>query len=265
VPTKQQEDAFLEALADCEKQKLRFIEIHNDLLFAQDHPDYFDDLPALEQLKSGAEAYLAALNAVIAHECRLSKGEIVPPQLFDPARANPPIDLPVIILKKKNIGKTIKEWYMIKDDGAITSEEKGLINCISGQAIPQISNFTNIRDPHDDPAKTLELQAEAVASVVNAMDRIGIRSQPDLTKLAELPTMLPFLLKKLWMEDNPKLNVLDGIEHFSQLETLVLRKGQVTDLAPLGSCQKLSHLDISRNNISDLSALRQPEEARDRR
>jgi hypothetical protein len=254
VPTKEQTDAFLLALSDAEQQKLRFIETHNDIEFAIDHPDYFDDLIPLAELQSAKEAYLQGINAVIAHEIKLANGQIDPPQLFDPSKATPPITLPTIRLHKKIIGKTFKDWFIIKDDPSVSAENKRLITLISNEAIPLVNDFNSIRDPAGDPKKTLVLQAEALAGVVNEFDSIQIDSGVGLTTTAHLSSMLPSTIRELDLHNN-KLIDLNGLESFSKLVNISLDNNDINDVSPIRGCVKLVSLGLSNNKVSELSPL----------
>lgn len=103
IPTPTEQEAFLEALADAREKKLRYIQTRNDLEFALRFPDFLEEPPPAETLVTAATTYTRLMNAVTQHAVRLSRGEINPPQFFDPSLLTPPITEPVPIrLQKKN-------------------------------------------------------------------------------------------------------------------------------------------------------------------
>lgn len=102
VPTAEEQEDFLFALADAREQKLRFIQLRNDLIFASRNPLFFEDLPDSPTLASAAATYTKLLNAVTDHAIRLSRGELDPPRVFDPTALTPPLQEPASIqLRRK--------------------------------------------------------------------------------------------------------------------------------------------------------------------
>jgi len=97
VPTPEEQEAFLLALADAREKKLRYIQTRNDLEFALRNPSFFEALPANDVLMNAISVYTKLINAVIAHAIQLSRGQITPPQLFDPAALSSPITEPAPI------------------------------------------------------------------------------------------------------------------------------------------------------------------------
>ncbi|MEU0009374.1 hypothetical protein ABZ079_35395 [Streptomyces sp. NPDC006314] len=97
LPTPEERDDFLLALADAREKKLRYIQIRNDLEFALRNPVFFQDLPSPETLNGAIAGYTRLINVVMAHAIKLSRGQLSPPQLFDPAALTPPLSEPAPI------------------------------------------------------------------------------------------------------------------------------------------------------------------------
>lgn len=106
VPTPEEQENFLLALADAREKKLRYIQIRNDLEFASTNQDFFEDIPSSEVLGNAILVYTKLINAVMAHAIKLSRGQITPPQLFDPSAVSPPIvePAPIPLKRKKREG-----------------------------------------------------------------------------------------------------------------------------------------------------------------
>lgn len=94
VPTPEEQEAFLFALADARDKKLRYIQARNDLEFAKQNPAYYEGLPADDVLAAAVGGYTRLVNAVVEHAVRLSRGQMSPPRLFDPASLTPPLAEP---------------------------------------------------------------------------------------------------------------------------------------------------------------------------
>jgi hypothetical protein len=97
LPTPEEHEDFLIALADAREKKLKYIQNRNDLEFALKNPMFFQDLPSPEILNEAIEVYTKLMNAVMAHAIKISRGQIKPPQLFDPASLSPPLTEPAPI------------------------------------------------------------------------------------------------------------------------------------------------------------------------
>ncbi|MGZ3097355.1 hypothetical protein [Streptomyces sp. H72] len=97
VPTAEEQEAFLFALSDAREKKHRYAQTRNDLDFALRHPEFFEGLPTADVLQSASGQYTKLINAVMGHAIRLSRGQMVPPRLFDPAALTPPLTEPVPI------------------------------------------------------------------------------------------------------------------------------------------------------------------------
>lgn len=97
LPTPEEREDFLFALADARERKLRYIQTRNDLEFVRHHPEFFQDPPPAQTLDGAVQAYTTLINAVMAHAIKLSRGQINPPQVFDPALLSPPIAEPAPI------------------------------------------------------------------------------------------------------------------------------------------------------------------------
>lgn len=143
VPTKEQEEALLLALADADQKKLKFLQIRNDLEFAAEHPEFFEDPPPPQVLLSASQGYLRAINAAIQHAVRLSRGEIAPPQLLDISTIAPPIALPVITLKRKS--RPIRVPDLLDTENAFLREA---LHCLSLASIDEcISGIPGVLPP----------------------------------------------------------------------------------------------------------------------
>jgi hypothetical protein len=258
LPIKQQMESFLEALADADAKKLVYMQRRNDLQFAIDHPEFFFDLPAVDALQAGVNECTRALNAVVAHAVRLSRGEIDPPQFFNPASIAPPIVLPTFRLKRRTSehAKTFVDWYLLRNDPAILSDDARYIKHLELLSRDQVQNFDAIQDPGGDQARTDQLRAAALAPIVAQMkefDLIHEHGGP-FTSLAHLPDMLPASLEKLKIRDK-ELPDIRGINRFANLRVLNLSRNQISDISQLGELEKLRELDLSNNRISDIAPL----------
>lgn len=90
VPTPVEQENFLLALRDAQDKKLYYIQKKNDLELARRNPDFFEELPPDEVLLKAITDYTKLINAVIDHGIKLSRGEMRPPQVFDPSALSPP-------------------------------------------------------------------------------------------------------------------------------------------------------------------------------
>jgi hypothetical protein len=86
-------DDWQESLRHDDAIKLDYIRRLNDVQFARNHPEFFDELPAQAVLDSQTEAYTQLVNAVMGHAMQLAKGAILP-EFFDPAKTSPPLTVP---------------------------------------------------------------------------------------------------------------------------------------------------------------------------
>jgi hypothetical protein len=102
VPTPEEQEAFVSALADARTKKLYYLQTRNDLEFARQNPEFFDDLPPAAALTDAASDYTQLINAVTRHAIELSRGHLDPPTFFDPSVLSPPLAEPdQIDLKRK--------------------------------------------------------------------------------------------------------------------------------------------------------------------
>jgi hypothetical protein len=283
--TKEQQEDFLLALADADSKKLDYLQKHNDCEFAFEHPEYFSDPPPKPQLLQASSTYLQLLNGAIAHAVRLSNGEINPPQFFDPSKLTPPITVPDLQLRKRDVGleTSFAQWWVDKDKPEMRKSDHDLVVDIANAAIPELSDFSSIVDPGGDPAKTAQLQAAAMAHVVASFqkydwDHPGIHDagRAKLQSLSALPTMLPATVKSLAFSGNA-ITDTRGLEAFAtlveldlshnalasiaelgalgDLRTLSLVDNAISDVSPLANCTTLETLDLSGNDITDLTPL----------
>jgi hypothetical protein len=82
---------------DAREKKLHYIQTRNDLEFARRNPLFFDNLPTADMLANAGAIYTRLLNAVMDHAIRISRGQISPPRIFDPAALTPPLVEPAPI------------------------------------------------------------------------------------------------------------------------------------------------------------------------
>lgn len=64
------------------------------------HPEFFENVPTPERLKSDSGAYTQLINAVIQHAVNLAKGHFPIPEIFDPVKVNL-IEPDIIRFKRK--------------------------------------------------------------------------------------------------------------------------------------------------------------------
>jgi hypothetical protein len=285
LPTKEQQEDFLIAIADADEKKLKYLQGHNDCDFASEHPDYFFDPPARPVLLTMSETYLQLANGAIDHAVRLSKGEIVPPRLFDPAKLTPPVSEPEIVLRKRDVGleRSFSDWWTTKDKPVTRKTDRMLVQDIGLAAIEELNDFNNIVDPGGDLEKTARLQGDALSRIVASFKeydwaRAGARISPlgPLDSLSALATMIPQSVKSLAFADNAitdttgldlfkslvsldlshnALHSISELGSLTALRTLLLVDNKLSDLSPLQTCTSLETLDISGNNITDLTPL----------
>jgi hypothetical protein len=132
IPTPTEQEAFLDALADAREKKLRYIQTRNDLEFALRFPDFVEDPPPPETLTTAATIYTRLMNAVTQHAVKLSKGQINPPQFFDPSLLTPPITEPAPIrLQKKNQQPALPPNAMPNLVGQLAGPVVDLLSCVN--------------------------------------------------------------------------------------------------------------------------------------
>ena len=285
LPTKEQQEDFLLAIADADEKKLKYLQAHNDCDFASEHPDYFFDPPTRPVLLTMSETYLQLANGAIDHAVRLSKGEIVPPRLFDPAKLVPPVSEPAIVLRKRDVGleRSFSDWWTTKDKPATRKTDRMLVQDIGLAAIEALNDFSNIVDPGGNAEKTARMQGDALSRIVASFKeydwaRGGMRISPlgPLDSLSALATMIPQSVKSLAFADNAitdttgldlfkslvsldlshnALRSISELGSLTALRTLLLVDNQLSDLNPLQTCTSLETLDISGNDIADLTPL----------
>jgi PASTA domain len=123
IPTPEEQEAFTFALLDAREKKLRYIQTRNDLDFALRNPLFFQDPPPSDVLMAASQVYTRLINAVMDHAIRLSRGQIVPPQLFDPSMLSPPVAEPAPIrLQRVMVASapggalvTIPDWHRMEE------------------------------------------------------------------------------------------------------------------------------------------------------
>jgi hypothetical protein len=97
LPTPVEQEAFLFALRDAREKQLHFIQTRNDLEFASRNPMFFENLPPSDVLSKAISDYTKLINAVTDHAIGVSRGQIMPPRIFDPSELSPPIVEPAPI------------------------------------------------------------------------------------------------------------------------------------------------------------------------
>jgi hypothetical protein len=277
IPSKKEEEEFLNALADANTKELRYIQLKNDFEFAAEKPEFFYDPPAKQTLLAAASTYTQLVNATIEHAKKLSDGSIDPPKYFDPASLTPPIIEPGITLRKRDLGleSGFANWWMSKEKPETRKNDKDLVTDIGYVAIPQVNNFNDIADPG--------AQAEALARVIAQLqsyswDHAGMHdsSRGVLTSLEILPGLLPASIKTLGFPENEiastkgldqflslvsldlshnQLSSIDELAALKALRTLTLVDNQISDISALVNCPAIETLDLSGNDIKDLEPL----------
>jgi hypothetical protein len=101
IPTPEEQENFFLTLRDTRDKKLNYVQLKNDLEFAQENPWFFESLPEDDTLQKDISTYTRLLNALIDHGTKLSTGRMNPPQFFDPQQLNPPIIEPEKIVLKR--------------------------------------------------------------------------------------------------------------------------------------------------------------------
>lgn len=89
------------SLNDCARLRLKFMTRRNDIEFARDNRFFFEDLPDDAELGVMWEKYSRAVAAVQLHAQKIA-GRRIPPLIFDPFVLDPPLELPVVNLKRVN-------------------------------------------------------------------------------------------------------------------------------------------------------------------
>ena len=153
---------------------------------------------------------------------RLSRGEIDPPVLLDLAALDPPITLPVLKLRKKSLDhRAFRDWYLLRDDPAITQDDHMLVNGIVEVAKAEINDF--------DAIASEAQKGEALEAVVDGFEEIDL-AQIDvfeneqivrLGSIEHLGGMLPSGITRLNLNRN-HLDSLRGVERFSRLTELTV-------------------------------------------
>jgi hypothetical protein len=255
VPPSIEQEAFLEALADANRQKLLYMQRRNDYQFALDHPEFFVNLPPTDVLRECVSVYTHALNAVITHGSQLTRGRMIPPQFFDLANVNPSIVLPQVRLKRRTpeAARTFVDWYVLREEPSLLREDRVFLDKIEAEGRQRLHDFEAIRDPNNDLVKTTRLRAEALNRVVTEMREFQMIQVPART-LGHLPDMLPSTLRSLWLAGCGLTDIL-GIGRFGELESLRLEENQLNDISELAELERLTTLNLSQNQVIDLLPL----------
>ena len=256
TPPKFQADAFVAALADANKRHLDFLQRRNDFEFAAQQQEFFEAPPSAEECLAAAAVFLRAANAALAHAVGLARGEIDPPQFFDLSAIDPPIVLPTLTLQKKSLEhRAFRDWYVIRDDPALTQDDHMLVTAIATVAAEEINDF--------DAIPTEAAKGEALEAVVAGFEKINL-AQIDvfedeqivkLKGIEHLGGMLPTALVELHVDHNAVTD-LKGLERFTKLRHLEVGDNAIETIVEIGGLPDLQEVDISRNHIVDVSPLR---------
>ena len=264
IPTKVQQEAFLVATADADRQRLAYLQKYNDFTFAAEHPEFFENPAPSAELQAAAQAYARATDAATRHAVRLSRGEIDPPQLFDPATADPPLQFPTLELHRRigGVEGSYADWYEKRNQPGILSDDRKLVNQIAFAVAGRIDNLEGIVDPGGDELKTEHLRGEALAQVVSELDKFTIEWYPEnmgITSIAHLPTMIArgrlAELSITGRNNDGALMSLQGIEQLEKLEHVNVSGNRIGQLEPVAGLTFLRGLDVSDNDVSDVAPL----------
>jgi hypothetical protein len=121
VPTPEEQEDFLLALVDAREKKLFYIQTRNDLDFAIQNPLFFESLPASELLLAAKNTYTKLINGVMDHAIKLSRGQVNPPRLFDPASLTPPVNEPAGIALRRATTPRAAKGRAIADANALVA------------------------------------------------------------------------------------------------------------------------------------------------
>ena len=138
VPTPTEQEAFLEALADAREKKLLYVQRRNDLELAIRFPEFFDNLPTPGELASVAAVYTQLMNAVTQHAIKLSKGQINPPQFFQP----PVVEPLSIQLQKRNVLEVVPPANAMPElVGQLAAPVLDLLACVNLENVDHCLGF----------------------------------------------------------------------------------------------------------------------------
>lgn len=266
VPPKVQQEAFVVAMSDADRQRLSYLQKYNDFTFATEHPEFFENPPPAAELRAAAQIYARATDAATRHAIRLSRGEIDPPQLFDPATTEPPLQFPAVELHRRigGVEGSYADWYEKRNQPGILSDDRKLVNQIAWAVHDRIDNLEGIVDPGGDILKTEHMRGEALAQAVNEMGKLKIAWYPDnmgITSIAHLPSMIASdRLTELVIDganNEAALTSLQGIEQLEKLERLNVAGNRVGQIDASARLALMRDLDVSNNDFRDVSALGQ--------
>ncbi|WP_344516065.1 hypothetical protein [Dactylosporangium maewongense] len=193
VPTPEEREDFLFALADAREKKLQYIQTRNDLEFALRNPMFFKDLPSPETLNGAIAVYTKLINAVMTHAIKLSRGQITPPQLFDPASLSPPIVEPVLIVLMRAAEMRVRIPGMIGIDAADISYATNKLS--SGASVDEVMNgIAHLGVPSGTPPS--EPSIDISREVLAFLQLTDIAAPPQLRNSANIrirsnPRVLP--------------------------------------------------------------------------
>jgi hypothetical protein len=173
MPTPVEIEDFIFSMSQDEKKKLDYIKHKNDVDFALQHAEYFDDLPSRTQLQADSEVYTQLINAVMHHQVQLAKGRFPTPEVFDPARVGLTEPVPTEFKRKATAQppsqhpSTITVPDVLEEDANLaqaTLEALGLQCIVTIQPIPGLlPHFVGFQDP--PPGSTVPAGATVTLAV----------------------------------------------------------------------------------------------------
>jgi N-acetylneuraminic acid mutarotase len=110
IPPPVEIEDFIFSMSQDENKKLDYIKRKNDVDFALNHAEYFDDLPSPTDLRADSGVYTQLINAVMAHQVRLAKGQFPTPEVFDPAKVGLTEPIPRQFKRKAGGSSPANSW-----------------------------------------------------------------------------------------------------------------------------------------------------------
>jgi hypothetical protein len=118
----QKADAISETLTDCTKLKCQYLARLNEIQFARQNRRFFEELPNDDDLQKYYNEYRRAIGAVQSHAIKVA-GEQIEPTLFDPGSINPPLNLTILELRKKDTFKLVSVPNVVNSTVEIAENE----------------------------------------------------------------------------------------------------------------------------------------------
>jgi len=182
------------ALTDCARLRLKYMTRRNDIEFARENRIFFTDLPPDDVLGDMWERYSRAVGAVQLHAQKIA-GRRIPPVVFDLSALEPPLDLPVVNIKRVDVPLDIPVPPLV---GNAIENANAQLNSIGlepdSQSVPVEENSgkpLNTVITQDPPAGTRVAPKTRVRLTYNyipskrfpwAMEKIGRRELTELVR-----------------------------------------------------------------------------------